>query len=427
MSATAHKLPVIQIEPRPIAEWDYRKYGSITDPFHKSHASSLLGQFACTEQFYRDRLREARREQRENTSGKTEAGTAGHETILRALTNEQVSAAILAGKSVLSTTGIRKVLEEEFAKATAGKNVVWYGKAEQDDTFESITAMLGGLFADLHRHVAEIVLAEAGFIAPVGEYWTEGHVDLIYRPRSNPNTLGLTDWKTGAIRPHQIELDHGFESGLYSNAIYRGRFLPVRVLERWWADSKSKPEDVPFNLATTDVLASALTQREAMHIALREIASCTEAGLPVPGEVVRFDEFPAEIRLTQLTDYEPYEKKGGKTVEREEELEHWARVLKRPVAFKEKVNYEAGMTRGPAWYRVRRSAGDIKRLEHRLATLISWVRNGLFVDAVGEKCTRCSHREPCLTSGYEMRGEDAKALDAALESVDLDSLGGMEL
>jgi hypothetical protein len=424
MISHARKLPVQPAAtPAPApAKWDHKKYGTLADPVHKSHMSTLIGEFACTEQFRRDRIREAQGEQRQTCSGKTEMGTAGHNAIRRALAVPEMRAKLLAGPAFVSHQSVRSVLETEFSKATTAREVVWYGKAERDDVMQDVTAMLVGLFADMHRHVAEVVLVEAGWIAPIGKWWSEGHIDLVYRPRSNPTGLGITDWKTGATKPHPIELDHGFESGLYSNALQNGYFLPEADLERWIEFARTEPAKVPLAMWDAEAIARVGTQREAMHIALRGIARMAEAGETLPAEVVRFGQFPDEIRLTHLADYVPYARKGDKAIKREEELEHWSRVLERPIVSGEKVKYEAGQARGPAWYRVRRTANDVSRLENRLRAIVGWVRFGLFVDAVGEKCERCSYRESCLTSGYEAKGEEAKALQQALAGLDVEGI-----
>jgi hypothetical protein len=417
----ALKLPVKQ-PGQPGRLFAHQKYGSIEDPVHKSHISSLIGQFACTESFRRDRERELIGEERQTCSGKTEMGTAAHACIARALRHPEVRAQLLDGFVPFSKLSMTNVLLEEYQKAIAGRDVIWYGKSSYQDSVDSLTQMLTGLFANLHKHVAGVELVEAGWIAPIGKHWTEGHVDLIYRPRSQPDALAYTDWKTGDTKPHQIELDHGFESGLYSNALQAGLFLPTEVLEDWRALAKgdaAASAQVPLDMHDVIALSHVESERAAMHIALRGLARRSERGEPLAKGVVTFGRFPEVVRLTHLADYELYQRAGKKKIERPEELEHWG--LSGP----DEVKYVAGQQKGPAWYRVRRTADDVARLEKRLRTIVGWVRMGLFVDAVGEKCTRCSYRGPCLTSGYELRGDAAKDLDNALKGVDLTGLDGL--
>jgi hypothetical protein len=337
--------------------------------------------------------------------------------------------AILAGQPGVTVQQVRRVVELEFARTTAGREVRWYGKAERDETLDDMAAMVHGLFCDLHRHVAEVLLVEAGFVAPLGPYWIEGHTDLVYRPRDNPSALAYTDWKTGAQKPHALLLDHGFESGFYSAALERGLFLPTGTVDQWRELAKlDRHADVPLDPWDVTALRLAHDDRSAMHIALRAVArKYLQPGLELPAGAVRFGQFPDIVRLTHLADYVPYEKKGEKKVQREEDVEHWSRVLGRPVAPGEKVAYEKGQTRGGAWLRVRRRPDDVQRLERMLRTVVGWVRMGKFVESVGEKCTRCSYRGPCLTSGYELEGEDAKKAQQALRGLDLSSTNDLSI
>lgn len=421
----ANRLPLVQPERAP-KKWNHRGWGKLEDPCHKSQISTLIGEYSCTKQFQYDRQRECDGESRETCSGKTEMGTASHDVIRRALLNEQVRRGLLEGTTFPSRESIAKVLDVEFANATQGREVVWYGKAEYDDTREDVLSMIDGLFHDLHRHVAEVLACENGFIAKLGDVWTEGHIDLVYRPRSNPLALAYTDWKTGAQRPHQLDLDHGYESGLYAAALKNGIFLDPDVVEAWriasfaYAQGETSIELPPIDKADVKALSEARDDRQAMHIALRGVAKRVDRGDPLPEGARVFGEFPEVARLTHLPDYKPYEKKQKKKVERPEEIEFWSRIAEtKPEVFDgETVNAEKGMWRGPAWYRVRRSEMDVRRTEALLKKLVGWVRMGMFVESVGEKCSRCSYRGPCLTSGYEARGDEAKELAGALRGLD---------
>src|SRR5262249_7187054 len=159
-----------------------------------------------------------------------------------------------------------------------------------------------------------VAACELGFINKVGDIWTEGHQDLIYRPRENPLALATTDWKTGAQKPHQLLLDHGFESSFYSAAIRDGLFLPSGVVQE---RQELASDDRPIALDSWDIpaLVHARDDREAMHISLRSMARRSERGDTLPEEAMRFGEFPEVIRLTPLADYELYKKKGDKSVE----------------------------------------------------------------------------------------------------------------
>jgi hypothetical protein len=302
-------------------------------------------------------------------------GSAAHEAIARALRKEELRDRLLAGGHTMSVEGVTKVVLEEFARETEGLEVIWYGKAERESVLESIVAMTQGLLNDIHKHVAAVELVEAGFIAQIGEYWTE--------------------------------------SGFYANALQCGIFVRTDTVELW-RKLVAHGESVPLENFEQTALATAPNDREAMHIVLRSMARKRERGESLPEEVVQPARFPDEIRLTHLADYVPYQKKGKKSVERPEEVEFWGL----PEAGE--VKYEAGQQRGPAWYRVRRTADDLPRLEHLLRGVVGWVRFGRFVKSVSEKCTRCSYRAECLTSGYEARGEEAKQLAGMLKNVEFD-------
>jgi hypothetical protein len=434
MNAAARKsLPQADRAKALTRRWDWRKWGTLDDPCHKSQLSTLIGEFSCTEQFKRDRQREVTGEQRETCSGKTEMGTAAHDTIARALRHPLIRDGIVSGTSIPTEQRVRSIVVEEFARATAGREVVWYGKAEHDKTLRNTVAMVLGLFQDLHNHVAEVVLVEGGFIVQLGELFAEGHTDLIYKPRENPDALAFTDWKTGATKPHQLELDHGYEGGLYSLALERGLFLPREVLDGWrrlieQPDAENS-NAVPLDPDDLKALELARDDREAMHAGLRGVMRRYLRDGELPPGVRFFGVFPEVIRLTALADYVPYEKKGDKAISREEDAEYWTRVHSRVPAYAvgEKVKYEAGQWRGGAWLRVRRNAGDVQRLEHMLRAVVGWVRFGKFAAAVGEKCTRCSYRAPCLTDGYELRGEAAKQLSDSLKGLDLSAVGDLSV
>lgn len=429
MTAAAKRLPLHREEP--VKKWVYRDWGKLSDPVHKSNMSTLVGGFACTEQFRRDKQREIFGFDRETCSGKTEMGTAVHETLARALRTPELRNPILAGRVPTSRDTVRSVIVEEFNRATAGRTVNWYGKGEFAKELEAATSMVLGTFADLHRHVRQVELVEAGFIVTLGDLFLEGHVDLVYRPQGEAfDEIAFCDWKTGAQKPHQIELDHGYEGGFYAHALAEGLFVDGATLKKWKSDAElfmrelnegaqAFAAEMPFDIVTTTALAAAATERDAMHIALRACMRRQLAGEAMPEGVVHFHRFPKVIRRVHLRDYVPYTKKGSKVVERPEDLILWSRVLDREIAAKTKIEYAAGQQRGGAWMVVSRREGDVARLESMLRSIVSWVRFGRFVPACGEKCTRCSYRSDCLNDGYQLPKGEQRALNADLRGLDL--------
>lgn len=445
MSAPARQLPIAPTTPlaKP-AKWDHRKYGTLADPVHKSHQSTLLGEFSCGSQFRFDRNAELEVAVKGHCAGATEMGTAVHETIARALRKDVLRDALLAGQKALSKENAKHVLLEEFARATAGKEVVWYGKSEYEKAVEDATEMVFGALTELHKHVAKVLLVEAGWIAKVADFYTEGHVDLVYEPRNLPGGIGYTDWKSGATKPAQVVLDHGYESGFYANAIATGLFLPVEVLQRWRALAASEPARVPLAMWDAIALEKAASDRHAMHVALRGLARMREEGHAMPEGVILFGRFPDEIRLTQLRDYIPYDKNDKKEVKRPEDVTYWRSVEGatpcRMVRGEGKsrsnateitwdefrpgdlVKYAPGMMKGPAWIPINRTADDLPRLETMLRSVVGQVRMGKFSAAVDEKCNRCTYKATCLTGGYELRGDEAKALQSAFKGIETPDL-----
>ena len=383
--------------------WDYRRYGTAHDPVHKSHLTRIVGDYGCPKAFRYERDAEAAGEAHDPSrpvSGKAAAGTAAHETIARALLSPKLAPTLLTPEPQISVDAIREVFLWEFEREVSGREVAWYKDDSQSVVGERI-AMVHGLLRNLHRHVAEVVMVEPGFIAPLGPYWLAGHIDLIYRPRSNPESLALADWKTGASKPSDIDLDHGWEAGVYSTAVLMGQFLSRDVLVAdhvrglWRVDCQGHVAEHPSRY---------IAERRAMEAALSAMAG----GLITP----TFDSFPSAIHHVHLADYVPYRKAGDKEVKRPEDIAFYG--LEGP----QRVRYQAGQLRGPAWLPVRRTAHDMPRLASRLRDVIGMIRMGRFIDQIGEqRCRRCPHATRCLNSGYEVRGDEARELETSLRMV----------
>jgi len=401
-----------------VKAWNYKKWATLHQPVHKSDLSSLTSStFGCTERFRRRKDSEEGAAQRTDTIwGKRIYGTAVHETIARALSSTELSDRLLGGGAV-SLQRIDDVFAAEVIRAAEGREIVWYGKADSPDKLASeCVAMIHGLLTDLHRWVAKIMLVEPGFISPLGDYWIAGYTDLVFRPRSNPSGIAFADWKTGVSLPHQIELDHGFESGFYAQALSHGSFLQREFIESrgnnglWSAHS---PYASSYDKATRFDAERACMESSLVHLA--EVASAEKP-------TVHFGEFPSELYYVHLRDYIPYEKSGTKQIDRSEQLAFYGQQSQC------KVRYAAGDTRGPAWYSMRRTKSDVPRLEHLLRRVVKMVRMGVFFESIdGNKCSRCPFRNDCLNDGYELRGEEKKDAERVLrnEEIDFDGLGGV--
>jgi hypothetical protein len=395
--------------------WNFRRYGTASDPIHKSHLNALTGDYGCPRRFRyeMDALADAvpGADERTTVPGKAAAGTAAHEAIARALSTPQLRAAILDTDYNVPRDAVRKVFEEEYERELGARQAQWYDADAGEELDDRIT-MVTGLLNGLRKHVASIELVEAGFYAKLGPFWLSGHVDLIYRPRSDPNTLALADWKTGAHKPHPIELDHGWEAGVYSAAMRHGWFVPRDVIVITPAANGCTTATIGARSVTHP--SRYIAEREVLERTMIDLAEHCEAEAAGAHRTARvlghaYDTFPAQIHHVHLADYVPYAKSGKKQVKRAEDIAHYGYDSPRAAH-----QYKAGEHRGPAWLPVQLTEYDLPRLEARLRNVVGMVRMGRFVDQVGERCTRCLHRRDCLTAGYAPTGDARTGLDRAL-------------
>jgi hypothetical protein len=396
--------------------WAHRHYGELQDPIHKSHLNALVSDFGCPRAFKyaRDAEVDGKPDAEANTvSGYMAAGTATHETIARALTTAAFADRLLVGEPV-RPDHVKRAYFEEWERETDGREVRWRDKDEPDELHEDRVSMITGLLNDVHKYVARIELVEAGFIVPVGRFWLSGHIDLVYRPKSNPRALAITDWKTGATKPLDIELDHGWEAGVYSAAVHAGLFVPREAIKCTPFEGRTRAQCGRHNVvhasryvAEREVLERTLIDVGATQVPeLAEAAARYTAGL----DLRAFREYPAEIYHVHLADYVPYEKAGRKQVKRPEDLRFYGYDSPRS------HGYQRGELRGPAWLPVRVTEQDIPRLESRLRNVVGMVRMGRFIDQVGEKCRRCAWAGDCLSTGYAPRGDERDGLERTLRA-----------
>lgn len=395
------------------APW-HRAFASLARPAHKSDMTRIVGDYGCPRQFqYEMNAREAGIEdERDTVSGKAAAGTATHEVIARVLSSRPAVDALLAGKRV-PREQLAKALSDEYEREVGGRAAQWYRGEDAIDVLDERLEMIYGLLHDLHRYVADVVLVEPGFIAPLGDYWLSGHLDMLYRPRSNPTRLAIADWKTGASKPAQIELDHGWEAGIYSAAVRFGGWLSRESLvSTQRADGRWT---VVCGARECTHASRYIAERRAMEAALIDIGHDmferdAAASDDVDDSAVTFGEWPVEVHHVHLADYVPYRKAGTKAVKRPEDVAFYELPGPDP-----KFKYTAGMRRGPAWLPVALTEHDVPRITARLRNIVGMVRMGWFVDQVGERCTRCQYASECLTSGYAPTGNEHRRLERALE------------
>lgn len=399
--------------------WKPQRYGTVDFPIHKSHLNAITGDYGCPKRFdYEMKMTHGARDQaivqlraskaRDETRGVISAslacGSAVHETIARALTNPEIrEIALAAGPTAdmhradkISRARVRATFWEELDREIGPREIEW-----RDATDDDYIDMAHGALTHLHTYAADIVLVEAGFTLELDGLFCAGHTDLIYRPRRAPHTLALNDWKTSKTKPDPIELNHGWESGLYSAAMRFGTFLAR--------------EHVSFEPAadggwTATCLGRSVTrsthwqaERDALEAGLDELAR----GQTSP-HTVTFGEFPSEIHHVHLRDYIPYVKAGKKQAKRAEDLAWYG--LTEPA----QVAYVKGQTRGPAWIPVSREEREVPRLKYRLKTVVGAVRMNRFLDLVGERCNRCPYQQLCLNDGYAPDAAELERLTAAL-------------
>lgn len=410
--------------------WNYRQYGSATDPIHKSHLNAIVGEYGCPKQFrYAQDARvdggDAAADERETISGRAAAGTAAHETIARALGNMDMRAHLLRGGTI-ARQRVDFAFCEELKREIGARTVQWYGKDEDnaDAVVHDRVTMIHGLLNDLHKHVHSIELIEPGFIARHGGFWLSGHIDLVYRPVSDPAALALADWKTGKVKPSTIDLDHGFEAGVYSTAVRQGYFLPREQIQIITvADGGGTAATIGSH--TAQHASRYIAERNALEAALIALAHRLDpmsdadiSGLDpmlqlISGLDVRtLGSFPSEIYCVHLGDYVPYGKSGTKAVKRAEDIK-WHGYETAQKAHR----YMAGDLRGPAWLPVQLHEYDLPRLGARLKNIVGMIRMGRFIDQVGDRCQHCSYRSDCLTAGYAPVGGERKQLERSLRMV----------
>src|SRR5262252_5507859 len=406
--------------------WDYRRYGSPSDPIHKSHLNDITGDYGCPTRFrYQMDARVAAGgiayDVTRPVRGDAACGTAAHETIARVLSSELVRPRVLAGPGAVSRAQVERAFLEEFDRETASRRVEWYDRDRQSALDDCIT-MITSLLDDMHWYVAEVVLVEPAFIVRLGNHWLSGHVDLLYRPRGNPQALAMADWKTGQKRPNPIVIDHSWEAGVYSVASRDGWFLRREQLEVLDGLNTTGLWTVRCDAHAVCHPSRYIAERECAELALSTLANMLEAGAESLTDMraatglerfERLEQFPTEIYHVHLHDYVPYKRAGKKDIRRAEDLAYYQRHTPGSVSFK------VGERRGPAWLPVRITEHDVPRVAYRIKNVVGMIRMGRFIDQVGDRCTKCPYADDCLNGGYAMRSDDRRALERSIDAADV--------
>lgn len=395
--------------------WDHTKWGSATDPIHKSDLTKVVGPFACLQAMGRGKQDHAENGEQVHAeaNGKMAAGNAVHSVLHRICKSAVAFEYVMSEIDSLSEYSLTVAYDEEFAKEVGGRPVSWF-KTNADKHRDDMLQMIFGVVREMRKHVDAVIMAEAGFVYRLNGIWLTGAIDLLYKPKG-VDGIGMTDWKTGAQKPHQIVLDHGWEAGVYGNAVKSAWFIPF--------DSVTPEPGQSHRMAMEAAcirIAVAIEAVEAARAHADELKNSTAEGehtaamstldaLICEYGAVRFDEYPVELRLVHLRDYVPYKRKSAPSLSRPEELA-WA-GMSEPGKFPR----VAGDQRGPGWYHIHRDDSHTPRLSYLLHSVVQWVRLGMFPAAPGEICSRCRFRAPCLVDGYQPEGEDRKQLEEMIK------------
>jgi hypothetical protein len=322
---------------------------------------------------------------------------------------------ILSGQVAWDKSQILDVLRAELTRESAGRDIDWYDD-KPDKLLADRVEMVLGVLRDMHHHVADVVEVESAFIVALGDLYLSGHVDLLYRPRDAPDTLALADWKTGANRPDQIELDHSWEAGVYAAAVQHGWFLPrtaVQLHRELDGAGDTRGWTATTAAGTCTHTSRYMAERVALESAL--ISAMTDPVVLAALPLVQHQSYPTAIRYVHLGDYVPYQRAGTKAIERADDLRFYTRAVPG------RVSFVPGQRRGPAWLDVRQTAADIPRLTYRLKTIVGTIRMGRFIDMVSARCGHCPFKDQCLTNGYQAVGDERRELESRMRDLPLDT------
>lgn len=381
--------------------WDYRRFGTASDPIRQSALGAFASQDGCGRRYRFERDAEAAGVERERVTShwRPTIGTAVHRVIERALSREPMVSAVLEGR-LPSAQRIDAVLEEELVGAAEGRPIEW-GDASQSN--ERITArwMVLGALRTVSERAQRIVAVEAPFVVELDGYTMGGTIDLVYEPRgAEPGaSIALADWKTGERRTHQVVLDHGYQTGIYSHALSSGVLYPGTEREMRLG---LHPESIHIvhlrsfasHERTRAVLAAV---RESSDTSKELLVRVARRGWPVTTHVVA-----GALRALSEAGLVTKRRAGKDTV--------WVAV-----------DTDREPHADAIWLESRRRPDDVARLRVSLRTIVGTVRMGRFVEQLGEQCARCPFRQQCLGDGHVSQST-ASQIDRALEGIDVSDL-----
>lgn len=388
-----------------MTRWNHQRYGTAEDPLRQSDLNDVASQWGCPKKL---QLRKQAEAEGESTRGPNAypglvIGSAVHLTIETYL--KKAPERIFAGE-VPSEEAVAQLIEQYLPIAAEHRPIVWPDtKDARAKELSAAVAMVRGALEALPRYASEVLFVEPPFTLELESpnasqvFAARGTIDLVYRPRHDPDGLGLLDWKTGATRLEREKLDRGYQFGLYAQALRAG------------------------------VLGG--------H-----------------GQPIRVGRFPTEIYVVELRDFVPYERavSRGKRIDRPEELAFYgAKLFEETLAGGAEVlpgqgfqpDYEhpvfgpcltlppghlvkpgKGDLRGPGFYQAQRSEADVDGLMESVRNVVKGVRLGVFYQNIGSSCVKCAFRDPCRGDGYATKASNAPALARLADELELTGLEG---
>lgn len=392
--------------------WDYRKFGTASDPVRQSALGAFASQNGCALRYKYERDAESEGAVRtfERHAWRPALGTAVHAVIERALT--KVPEHILAGRRP-SRESTLAALDEALAKATRtpeevaanapgdASRIDWRDDNPVLERSAGVSMVLGALATTAER-ACEIVAVEAPFRAQLDDYHLEGTADLVYRPRSHPEGIALADWKTGERHAPRVILDKGYQVSAYSYALEHGTLWP------------GTEREVRLGQHPQSIHIVHLRDFVAYDRALGLLRSLRGSGPATSNELA------ARVPQYQLN---PRSISAILSPLHEQGLVAKGKGPRNATLWSASASSGSPSTK-TIWYESQRSSTDVARFRVSLKTIVGTARMGRFVESLGEQCDRCPFREQCLGQGYGPTKTERQQIDAALAGLDLSDLDG---
>lgn len=381
--------------------WDYRRFGTSADPIRQSALGAFASQDGCGRRYRYERDAQAAGIERDRATvhWRSTMGTAVHRVIERALCREPMVSAVLEGR-LPSPQRVDEVLAEELVRAAEGRPIDWGDASEH---LERVTGrwMAMGAMRTVAERAQRIVAVEAPFVVELDGYSMSGTIDLAYEPRgvAPGSAIAMADWKTGERRPHQVVLDHGYQTGIYSHALAHGAL---------WLGTEREMRIGLHPEAIHIVHLRSYATHERVRAVLAAVRESADTSKEIAVRVARRG-WPVSTHAIA----------GALRALAEDGL-----VTKKRVG-KDTIWSATDTDREPAadaiWLESRRRPDDVARLRVSLRTIVGTVRMGRFVEQLGEQCGRCPFRQQCLGDGH-VSTETSAELESALRGLDVSDL-----